>query len=387
MRRFYYVTPTSYLILIKTFTSLLGTKRNYILSQIKKFERGLEQLAKAQEAVGELQIKLSELIPILEVKAAESAIMQKDIEVKKKTVDKEKEDCAVEESAAKKEKEAAEIIRKDCDEALATVMPIYQQAMSAVNSLSSSDVTELRGFKDATPSVLIVARSLVLMFQTPKKNYKMMAAPDGKSKIPDWWQTAKATVITGSLLKDLQNFPKDNISPEVVVAVSPLLLEDDYADAKLAKASKAAHGIGKWVRAIISYDDAMKIVTPKKIELAKAVQMSSDAQAVWDSAKARLAEVLAQMKALVEQLEATQAEELRLRTNKDDCERKVELAKSLITGLSDERENWKIDLAQRRIDKENLVGDIMISSGVIAYLGIFLKDYRDECTLQWAHML
>lgn len=271
MRRFYYVTPTSYLILIKTFTSLLGTKRNYILSQIKKFERGLEQLAKAQEAVGELQIKLSELIPILEVKAAESAIMQKDIEVKKKTVDKEKEDCAVEESAAKKEKEAAEIIRKDCDEALATVMPIYQQAMSAVNSLSSSDVTELRGFKDATPSVLIVARSLVLMFQTPKKNYKMMAAPDGKSKIPDWWQTAKATVITGSLLKDLQNFPKDNISPEVVVAVSPLLLEDDYADAKLAKASKAAHGIGKWVRAIISYDDAMKIVTPKKIELAKAV--------------------------------------------------------------------------------------------------------------------
>jgi len=54
MRRFYYVTPTSYLILIKTFTSLLGTKRNTIIGAIKKFERGLEQLAKAQEQVGEL---------------------------------------------------------------------------------------------------------------------------------------------------------------------------------------------------------------------------------------------------------------------------------------------------------------------------------------------
>jgi len=30
MRRFYYVTPTSYLILIKTFTTLLAKKRNYI---------------------------------------------------------------------------------------------------------------------------------------------------------------------------------------------------------------------------------------------------------------------------------------------------------------------------------------------------------------------
>lgn len=131
----------------------------------------------------------------------------------------------------------------------------------------------------------------------------------------------------------------------------------------------------------------MKIVTPKKIELAKAVEMSSEAQKVWDAAKERLASVLAEMKRLVEELEATQAEETRLRNNKDDCERKVELAKALITGLADERENWKVDLAQRRIDKDNLVGDIMISSGIIAYLGVFLKDYRDECTQQWAQML
>lgn len=121
-------------------------------------------MAKAQIAVAELQVTLSELIPVLEVKAAESAVMQKDIEIKKKSVDKEKEDCAVEESSAKKEKEAAEIIRKDCDEALANVMPIYQQAMAAVNSLSGNDVTELRGFKTAPAPALLVAKALCLMF-------------------------------------------------------------------------------------------------------------------------------------------------------------------------------------------------------------------------------
>jgi len=305
MRRFYYVTPTSYLILIKTFTSLLGTKRNYIVTAIRKFERGLEQLEKAQVAVHELQEKLSELIPVLEVKAAESAAMQKDIEIKKKSVDKEKEDCAVEESAAKKEKEAAEIIRKDCDEALANVMPIYQQAMAAVNSLSGNDVTELRGFKQAPGPALIVARSLVLMFSVPKKNYKMVTAADGKTKECDWWTTAKNTVLTSNLLKDLQGYKKDEIPPEVITAVTPLLAEDDFQDARLAKASKAAHGIAKWVRAIIAYDDAMKIVTPKKIELAKAVEMSAEAQKVWDAAKERLAAVLAEMKRLVDQLEAT----------------------------------------------------------------------------------
>jgi dynein heavy chain len=75
MRRYYYVTPTSYLILIKTFSGMLDNKRSFIDKQIKKFERGLSQLASAQSAVGELQEKLSALIPILEVKAANSAKM------------------------------------------------------------------------------------------------------------------------------------------------------------------------------------------------------------------------------------------------------------------------------------------------------------------------
>ena len=75
MRSYYYVTPTSYLILIKTFSGMLDDKRNKIDSQIRKFDRGLTQLASASQQVGELQEKLTALIPVLEVKAAESAKM------------------------------------------------------------------------------------------------------------------------------------------------------------------------------------------------------------------------------------------------------------------------------------------------------------------------
>lgn len=75
MRRFYYVTPTSYLILIKTFTGMLDKNRMKIDNQIRKFDRGLTQLAAAAASVGELQTKLTALIPVLEVKAANSAKM------------------------------------------------------------------------------------------------------------------------------------------------------------------------------------------------------------------------------------------------------------------------------------------------------------------------
>jgi len=54
---------------------MLDEKRSKIDQNIRKFERGLSQLANAAAAVGELQEKLTALIPVLEVKAANSAKM------------------------------------------------------------------------------------------------------------------------------------------------------------------------------------------------------------------------------------------------------------------------------------------------------------------------
>jgi len=47
LKRYYYVTPTSYLVLIKTFKSLLGSKRKHVNTIIAKYEKGLDQLALA----------------------------------------------------------------------------------------------------------------------------------------------------------------------------------------------------------------------------------------------------------------------------------------------------------------------------------------------------
>ena len=215
----------------------------------------------------------------------------------------------------------------------------------------------------------------------------MVAGPDGKTKVPDYWDPCKKNILNATLLKQLKDYPKDTIEQSLVDQIQPVINEEFYSEANLAKASKAALGISKWCRAIIGYHGAMKVVTPVKIELADAKQSSATAQKAWDEAKGKLQAVQDEMKRLVDALEETQNEETRLRNEKDDCERKVDLAKSLINGLANERENWKIDLAKNRENRVNVVGDVIIASGVIAYLGVFLKSYRDECTQQWADML
>ena len=125
MKKYYYVTPTSYLILIKTFSTFLDEKRKTNEKNIYKFDRGLVQLAKAAGQVADLQAKLEELIPLVKRQAEEAAVKQKEIEVTKVVVDKERADCAVQEADAKEQKQTATAIQEDCQNALDKVMPIY----------------------------------------------------------------------------------------------------------------------------------------------------------------------------------------------------------------------------------------------------------------------
>ena len=139
----------------------------------------------------------------------------------------------------------------------------------------------------------------------------------------------------------------------------------------LKNVSKAAWGLARWVRAMVQYDEAMKIVKPKREQLKEAQDSSKAAQADWDQALDRLRAVEAQMKKLVDEFEAAKAEEEKLINEKNGCEKKLKRAGSLITKLENERLSWEESLKTSKEQRENIVGDILISSGIIAYLGVF----------------
>lgn len=90
---------------------------------------------------------------------------------------------------------------------------------------------------------------------------------------------------------------------------------------------------------------------------------------------------------MLDDLEKKKKEEQDLRDDKEKKEKKLELAGLLMTSLKDERANWGVELAQNQADKLNLEGDILISSGIMAYLGVFTSDYRESCISSWSGML
>ncbi len=61
----------------------------------------------------------------------------------------------------------------------------------------------------------------------------------------------------------MKDFDKDNVDAGLVAKMTPMLTTQAFSDGVLRNAGKAALGIGSWVKAIIEYDNAMKIVKPK----------------------------------------------------------------------------------------------------------------------------
>ena len=68
LRRYNYVTPTSYLALVKVFISELQNQRSLIPVQITKYKNGLERLDHVKVIVAELKKNLETLQPEIEEK-------------------------------------------------------------------------------------------------------------------------------------------------------------------------------------------------------------------------------------------------------------------------------------------------------------------------------
>lgn len=65
-----------------------------------------------------------------------------------------------------------------------------------------------------------------------------------------------------------------------------------------------------------------------------------------------------------------------LEDNIDLCSQKLDRAEKLIGGLGGEKTRWSQTARDLQKLLDNVVGDVLLSAGVVAYLGAFTVFYR-----------
>ncbi|XP_066919650.1 dynein axonemal heavy chain 12-like [Clytia hemisphaerica] len=380
-----YVTPTSYLELISAFKKLLSQKREEIWTNKMRYEGGLDKLAFAASQVADMQIELEDLQPKLVVASEENEKMMKIIEKESAVAESQQQIVAEDEAVANQQAGESQALKDECEAELAEAIPALEAAISALNTLKPADITIVKSMKSPPPGVRLVMSAICVM-----KDLKpdRINDPSGSGKkIPDYWGPSLKMLGDMNFLNSLREFDKDNIPPAIIKKIrTEFITNPEFDPVKVRNASTAAEGLCRWVQAMEIYDRVAKVVAPKKAKLLEAETTLAATMELLNAKRAELAEIEDKVQTLKNQFQEMTDKKAQLEFQVDLCAKKLDRAEKLIGGLGGEKQRWSAAAKNLQKIYDNLTGDVLVSSGVIAYLGAFTSSFRKECCNQWTKL-
>ncbi|CAF3418967.1 unnamed protein product [Rotaria socialis] len=382
LQRYNYVTPTSYLQAISGFKMLITQKQNEIMAAKKRYVKGLDQLAFAEQQVGKMRTELEALQPQLQESAKQTAAMLVDIEIQSRQAGQTREVVVAEEAVVNAKAIDANKLKEECEHDLSAAMPALEAAINALDTLKPADITEIRTMQQPPSTVRKVLASVCVL--TNRQPDRKNDPNNPGKKIIDYWAPAKKALGEMDFINQLKTFDKDHIPPEVMKKLREEYLTDaDLEPKRVMQASVAAHGLILFVRAMDVYDRIAREVAPKKAKLEEVDKEVRELEATLTEKRSQLAQVESRLKRLQNDLDTAQKRKEQLEFEVDLCAKKLVRAQKLIGGLGGEKSRWTLAAENLQKIYDNLLGDVLVSSGVIGYLGAFTSAFRDEATHAW----
>jgi dynein heavy chain len=379
-RRFVYTTPKSFLELIKLFKVMLGKKQGELIDNKDKYETGVVKLTET----GEIVAKLEEELKIFSV----------EVEAKKKSADEQAEIVGGEKVKVEAQNAIAEEEAKKCFEIKTNVeakmssvqadldaaLPLVEKAKKALDGLNIEDFRMLKALKN--PPADIDKTFTCVLNLLCKIDPVVPVDKNGKLKTENTWKTALACMQNPQVFLDHLNSLKgkidnDEIKDSNFKANRATLAEETFKPEILAAKSASAGGLCDFIINITAYYDVVVSVEPKKLAVAEAQAQLAEANEKKRVVDELVAKLNAELAVLMDAYNKAMNEKETAMREAERCERKLNLAQRLVNALGAEQERW----AQSIIDLGELlkiiIGDVLLSSAFVSYVGPFNKQFRD----------
>ena len=382
-KRLTYVTPTSYLGLLDSFEVILREQRAETTQNKQRLVNGLTKLRVTEDQVSELQERLQARQPEL-VKT------QQDVQVMMEQIAVDKAEADVARVAAKKDEEAASEkaaicsgIKKSAQEMLDEALPMLDEAKKVLRNLKVRDLQEVGKYSSPPSGVLLVMQAvLTIKGRGPNKVNK------GGQKEDDWWSPAREELRDASGLHEFMlNYEADKMSKGLIGQLTKFTEDEKFSPAAIKNQSVPCAGMCQWVHAMYKYYHVNLEVEPKRRELAEAEKELKVVEDALDITRGQLNAVESKIAELEANFNSAVAKQQDLQSEVAQTESRLYRAGRLIDGLSGEKSRW-IELVELYTQQEkNILGDVLIASGFVAYLGPYTSDYRKGICGDWVQTL
>ncbi|KAM8939967.1 dynein axonemal heavy chain 6 [Pelodytes ibericus] len=366
LRRRYYTTPTSYLELINLYLSMLGEKRNQLVSARDRVKNGLSKLSETNIVVDKMKIELSALEPVLKQKSIDVDALMEKLSVDQENADQVRRIVKEDEAIAKVKAEETQAIADDAQRDLDEAMPALEAANKALDSLDKADISEIRVFTKPPDLVMTVMEAISILLN---------AKPD--------WTTAKQLLGDSNFLKRLLEYDKEHIKPQILLKLHKYIANPEFVPEKVEKVSKACRSMCMWVRAMDLYSRVVRDVEPKKQKLAAAQSELDTTMATLRQKQRKLKDVEEKIKELQDQYDKSLGEKESLAKTMALTQARLNRAGKLTAALADEQVRWKESISNFEEEISNVIGNVFIAAACVAYFGAFTAVYRQQLIDCW----
>eukprot|EP01064_Diplonema_japonicum_P003207 TRINITY_DN1209_c2_g1_i1.p1 TRINITY_DN1209_c2_g1~~TRINITY_DN1209_c2_g1_i1.p1 ORF type:complete len:4214 (+),score=1112.95 TRINITY_DN1209_c2_g1_i1:49-12642(+) len=382
-KRITYVTPTSYLGLLQAFQRMLAEKREETTQNKQRLVNGLSKLKVTEDGVAELQEKLQARQPELVKTQQEVKVMMEQIQVDKQEADVARNAAKGEETAASEKAAVCEGIQKQAQAMLDEALPALDEAKKVLRTLKVRDLQEVGKYAAPPGGVLLVMQAVLTI-----KGRVANKVNKGGQKEEDWWGPAREELRDASGLHEFMlNYEADKMSKTLIGQLQKFIDDDKFSPLEVKKVSVPCAGMCQWVHAMFKYYHVNLEVEPKRRELEgaeKELKVVQDALSVTrkklDAVETKIAELQSNFDAAISKQKDLQAEVAQ-------TEARLDRAGRLIDGLSGEKSRWIDLVSMYESQEENVLGDVLIASGYVAYLGPYTAEYRQSIALRWIPQL
>uniref|UniRef100_A0A8C7FLK2 Uncharacterized protein n=1 Tax=Oncorhynchus kisutch TaxID=8019 RepID=A0A8C7FLK2_ONCKI len=256
MRRPYYIVPSTFIEYIDTFTKMCRSEGSK-----DRFSNGLSILSEATSLVTVMQDELLALGPQIEEKSKEIEILMGKLKEDSQAVEQVRAIVKIEEDMMVQETRIVHEYAEDATADLNKVLPLLEKAVSALDALQKSDISEIRVYTKPPELVLTVMHAVCILLQ----------------QRPDW-TTAKQLLGDPGFLKRLVSLDKDSLPEKVFLKLRRYSKCPDFNPAKVGMVSIACRSMCLWVLALEHYHEVYKIIEPKrnKVNVAQAALVKSE---------------------------------------------------------------------------------------------------------------
>ncbi|KAL7707900.1 dynein heavy chain cytosolic putative [Lotmaria passim] len=365
-------SPQHFKVLCETFDHLFQTKSKEVADGLARLKSGVTKLDEAQENVDKIASDVTEKKSLLEVKQREADDALKEIQKKMEEAGNQKRSIHSIQKELDKEQTAIQERKVVIEGRLSGIQPVLDAALSAVSSIRSDHLTELRSMAKPPTAVQCVMQGVVLLIDNGKV---AEAAP---------WAAIRK-VLAGDIKSQILNFDIDNVNPDTRGQVEKFIASnsDAFKRETIARASKAAAPMAEWLKAVVEYSKVLETVAPMRAELKGYEANIQKGQEEMAKYEGKLKKVEKKVDELKQKFGEKTTEAERLKDQLEQAEQLLTNAKELLGKLVDEHTRWTAQMKTIKEDSNLLPKRCLLAAAFITYLGEDAEDKRRATLAEW----